>query len=1141
MLAKGSMNFASAPGRRQRSTRPSGHRGWSTAQRAWLERRRLAGLLTNPLGLHLGIATVAIAIGFWAAHLHPWIPAWIAALALTASARWRLLYSWRRNPRRHTVSGWRGRYGLTLHTEGWLWAMLAGPFFPAPTSHPAIAVGLLLTALPVTGLLLYSSSLWMFAAFSAPILVAATLRSLAVVEMDSTWISLFWPGFFLLLFGIAAHLRRGTLDSLELEYENRLLLDEFERTNRDLLARTRSQEAARQELLRRDAILQAVRFAAEHLLDSRTWEEDPVEILEQLGLADGVQRVQLLHYHQASGALRVENRYVWTTETTSTLDAPLELPVHEADRSGVDPVLITAWRSTLEAEQPVFIGRSGTEGLALRLLEAHGTKSLAAIPVTVRGELWGTLVFEDLAAERTWVETERSALLAAANMLGAAVQGMRTEEALRHSDDRYRLLAENTSDLVALHKPDASYLYVSPSSQTLLGFESFELMQFDPLALVLDAEREEVRQRLLTAARTDDTDPLTYRMRHSDGRLIWVETRVRAVRDGLGQMTLFVTSSRDVTERRRADEQLYREKELAQVTLSSIGDGVITTDGQGVIQYMNPAARRLTGRRGQIDGLEVRRLFGDRGESAAFARLVDRALDSPEIVSPENPLVLTAPDDAEIAIKVTAARLRDRHRQTIGTVTVLHDVTDNRRLAEQLTYHATRDPLTDLLNRREFENRLHHSVRTRLDGEGDALCYLDLDQFKVVNDTCGHAAGDELLRQLAGILRTHVRQTDVVARLGGDEFGLLLTECPAERAESVAQGICEAVRAFRFTWQDKAFRLGASIGVVPITQGVSSVTELLSAADTACYAAKDSGRNRVHMFTAGDSAIAKRTGDMEWVSRVHGALENDLFELWYQPIFDAQPAPLQNPESFTLRLHETIAPRVEILLRMKGEDGETILPGSFIPAAERYNTMPAVDRWVVARTLGAFAPRWHAGSRGALDCFINLSGPTLTDPSFGDFVKEQIEQHRVPTGRLCFEITETAAITNLREARKLIRELQELGCRFALDDFGSGLSSFAYLRSLPVDFLKIDGLFVKDIDRDEIDYSIVESIHRVGRGLGLKTIAEFVESDAIRDRLMGLGVDCLQGYGLAKPRPLGDLFSPPPADDILYGPTAGQA
>jgi len=435
-------------------------------------------------------------------------------------------------------------------------------------------------------------------------------------------------------------------------------------------------------------------------------------------------------------------------------------------------------------------------------------------------------------------------------------------------------------------------------------------------------------------------------------------------------------------------------------------------------------------------------------------------------------------------------------------------VNEERRLRKQLSYQARHDALTGLINRFEFEKILKRLLDNATSEKAThALLYIDLDQFKVVNDTCGHGAGDELLRQLSAVLQRSIRSHDTLARLGGDEFGVLLEYCAPEYTVNVANTLLNAVQEFRFVWEQKNFVVGASIGVVIIDENSASITKVLSAADAACYSAKDAGRNRVHVVEENDATIAGRYGEMQWVTRIGDALENNRFQLYCQPVM---PMAAQGDRPAHI---------IEILIRMEAEDGELIPPGAFIPAAERYNLMVAVDRWVVHSTL-----TWLGNHLNFLDdlekCSINLSGQSAGDADFFQYLMAQFAESGVPPQKVCFEITETAVISNLSEATRLITDLKDIGCSFALDDFGCGLSSFAYLKHLPVDYLKIDGIFVKDIVADPLDRAMVRSINEIGHVMGKQTIAEFVENEQVLNVLRDIGVDYVQGIGVGHPQPL---------------------
>ena len=487
--------------------------------------------------------------------------------------------------------------------------------------------------------------------------------------------------------------------------------------------------------------------------------------------------------------------------------------------------------------------------------------------------------------------------------------------------------------------------------------------------------------------------------------------------------------------------------------------------------------------------------------------LVEQCLASPLFVHKQE-LKQICHNGRIIWVRATA-RLFENENQQSSLLLVCEDVTEAHDLSDQIAYQASHDALTGLANRCEFDKYIKEAVtRACADSSEHALCYLDLDQFKVVNDTCGHLAGDELLRQLGDLLRKNLRRHDFVARLGGDEFGVLMYDCSLGEAFIACEKIRDMIKDFQFAWEDKSFTIGVSIGVSSINDTSGNAVDLLKEADAACYAAKDKGRNRVHVFRPDDEALAMRHGEMQWVSKIKQGLEQNRFCLYGQPIVPVA----NNDES----LH------FETLVRYRDDKGRIIPPGAFLPAAERYNLASALDQSVISHLF-----EWIANKPGFLNrlslCSINLSGVSISDESMLAFISEQFSAWAIPTHKICFEITETAAIANLSYATKFINQLRDRGCLFSLDDFGSGLSSFAYLKNLPVDFLKIDGLFVKDIVDDEVDLAMVRAINEVGHIMDKKTIAEFVENEQIFKLLNELGVDYAQGYGIGKPVPLDEL------------------
>lgn len=476
------------------------------------------------------------------------------------------------------------------------------------------------------------------------------------------------------------------------------------------------------------------------------------------------------------------------------------------------------------------------------------------------------------------------------------------------------------------------------------------------------------------------------------------------------------------------------------------------------------------------------------------------------------------PDGSEHWLAARGRLLSDAAGRPERILGICMDITERMQSDQQMRYLANHDPLTELVNRREFENRLNTVLsRARSQNCQNAVLYLDLDQFKIVNDTCGHFAGDELLRQLASLLAEKIRESDTLARLGGDEFVVLLENCPLDDAHRLAEELRETVLDFNFAWRNKSFKVGVSIGLVPITDDQLSLEQILSAADAACFIAKDQGRNRVHIHHTQDSALVQHRGQMEWVTRIHAAYSESRFRIYCQAI-----APLA----------ATTKPHWELLIRMQGAEGELIPPMAFIPAAERYGLMPNLDRWIIETAFKVLEKQSDPESAGGI-CNINLSATSLNNNEFLTFIHEQFYCYKVAPQSICFEITETSAIANLPHAMRFISALKQIGCRIALDDFGSGMSSFTYLKNLAVDYLKIDGSFVCDMVHDPIDRAMVEAINKIGHVMGIRTIAECVENVDILEQVQRLGIDFAQGCYIAKPVPLEDFIKDAVAIDNL--------
>ncbi len=738
-----------------------------------------------------------------------------------------------------------------------------------------------------------------------------------------------------------------------------------------------------------------------------------------------------------------------------------------------------------------------------------GIGSVLIIGYFIEGRPAGLLGIAGALPRENWEVQLHLLMKLVGSSLATGLERIEIQRHLRDLEERNELALYSANDGLWDFDTVNNRVYLSPRWKAMLGYDEADvghapdwrtLVHSDDMSRVQAAIRDHV------AGKTPIFESM-HRMRHATGEWRWVISRAKAKVDDKGRLLRLVGVELDVTERKLYEEALFREKESAQITLQSIGDGVITTDAKGVIDYVNPVAEALTGWRledGQ--GRAIEEIF------RAFHEETCEPLENPLAVAIRRtrsiksvrPMLLIRRDGNEIYVESTASPIRDGSGAVSGGVLVFHDVSEARELNRRLSYHASHDVLTGLVNRREFENRMERALKSAKARETSyALCVLDLDQFKIVNDTCGHSAGDALLGQVGALLKSKVRWRDTLARLGGDEFGILLESCSLDEAMRTAEALREAVRNFKFTWEERTFRLGASIGVVPISADNADVASVLSAADSACQAAKEAGRNRVHSFEENDIDLMRRRREMQWAARINNALEESRFELFRQTIL-----PLQTTET---------GAHYELLLRMRDEAGKIVAPDNFMTAAERYGITPSIDRWVIENAF-----RWlvsEADEREKLTmCSINLSGQSLGDDKFLPYVIDQFHRSGLDATKICFEITETAAIASFSQANRFIQALKELGCKFALDDFGTGLSSFGYLKHFPVDYLKIDGSFVKEILHDPIDREMVRSINEIGHLTGKQTIAEFAENQEIINMLQSLGVDYAQGYGVSQPQ-----------------------
>ena len=685
-------------------------------------------------------------------------------------------------------------------------------------------------------------------------------------------------------------------------------------------------------------------------------------------------------------------------------------------------------------------------------------------------------------------------------------------------EQRYRMLYKATPAM--LHSIDAQgrLVHVSDVWLATLGYARDEVVGRLVVDFLTPASRAYATETVIPELfRTGQCHGIEYQAMRKDGTLIDMMVSAVVQHDTGDLPSHSLTVMADVTERKRMQRELAAQHERLRVTLHSIGDGVITTDARGRVEYLNPVAERLTGwtnayARGRPSEtilhivMDVSRL--------PVKSPVNVSLSEERFVGLADHTILISRDYQEYYIEGSAGPIKNVAGQTLGVVLVVRDVSEQRRLNDEMKYRATHDTLTGLLNRDEFERCLQLTLTAAHRAEAEyALMYIDLDRFSLVNDAAGHAAGDQVLKQVVGIIRRFVRKGDAFARLGGDEFGLILEHCAFETAQDIAQTICQGIDAVRFQHGNQRFHIGASIGLVPVDAGWPTTASILQAADSACYAAKAAGRNRVHTYFAADEMIEAHRQDMQWVYRLEQALDKGQFALHWQQI-----TPLGD---------ETGGLHVEILLRLINDDGTLISPGAFLPSAERFHMATRIDRWVVHEVF-----EWMAHHRATLPhvgtVAINLSGQSIGDRDFHRYVMELIETIAFDRQKLCFEITETAAITNLSDAIYFFESMRKFGVRFALDDFGSGASSFGYLKSLPVDYLKIDGQFVRDLAIDLVDQATVRCIRDVAKITGKKTVAEFVETEAVEALLREMGIDYAQGFLRHRPIALDTIFDARP-------------
>lgn len=683
------------------------------------------------------------------------------------------------------------------------------------------------------------------------------------------------------------------------------------------------------------------------------------------------------------------------------------------------------------------------------------------------------------------------------------------DQKIQGRDRLFREFARTLPEIVLIH--DDKILLANDAAASLVGLEAQQLTGRDVADLVKPAYRALFRKTVARRLAGEEV-PRRLEIQFINGNEsgLWVEVQSSNIE--FHGATAILTVARDVSHRKSLEVSLSRSKRQAQYTLESIAEGVITTDNDGRIDYMNQAAETLIGsNRDDVAGHRTGELFTlvDDADHRPLGDPVERCLAMRRRVNMGRRAVMVTQDgEHEHSVEVTASPVRGPGNSISGSVVVIHDVSELRGLTRKMSYQATHDPLTGLINRREFERRLEEALDSaHAEESAHILFYMDLDRFKAVNDSCGHQAGDNMLREVAGLIKEQVRDSDYVGRLGGDEFGALLIGCPIDKSRQIANDICNAVDEYRFVWQDKIFNIGISIGLLEIGHTSGTPQDVMSAADSACYIAKQEGRGRVHVYSARDEALARERGDIHWLRKLQAALHEDRFHLAVQPILAMSGG-------------TDTGPAVEVLIRMPDDRGRTVDSAEFLQAAERYQLMPQIDRWVIDTALAAIAGG-EIKLPGHRSCAINLSAQTLADDAFLGFVVDSLDRTGVSPASICFEVTERAILTNIQQAQRFIEVLHGIGCEFSLDDFGSGLGSFSHLKSLPIDYLKIDGTYTRNLTTDEVNQEMVAAMIKLARKMEFRVVAEQVEHQEDFDWLRDSGIDFIQGRFVDAPSALG--------------------
>jgi len=686
-----------------------------------------------------------------------------------------------------------------------------------------------------------------------------------------------------------------------------------------------------------------------------------------------------------------------------------------------------------------------------------------------------------------------------------ALVSLSVHQKVKASRERFHVLASVSPVATVYTDPQGLCLFVNPRFTSVTGAAAASAFGKHWTHWVSAAERASITERWSEAVDRQEPFEAELQLRGPDGaKPLWVIARASPQLGDEGETTGYAATFTDISELKQAGEELSRAKRMLETTFASMQDAVfLLSEETDEILQVNDAAHTLFGYPiEELKGAPLAMLFPD---DLDYRRYRDRLSERiAEYGVFRTDVRMRRKDGFHLLGEHTATPMNHGTRPQEALVLVVRDVTEPRALSEKLAYEASHDSLTGLCNRFELERHVDAALELAASEDAEcALCYLDLDRFKLINDSCGHQAGDRVLREIAALLTAQVRQGDTLARIGGDEFAVLMKRCTLEQARRVADSVLRAVAAYRLDWEGKRFSVGISIGMARIGRDSGTISDVLKAVDSACYAAKETGRNRIHVFELDDEQHLRRHDDAHWGMLIERALEEKRFELFMQPISatNGQSQPGEH---------------IEILLRMRGEKGELVCPGNFLPSAEHFHLSTRIDQWVLREVLNWLARAGDQANR-LHQCAINLSGQSLADDRFLDYVLQCFRTSSVAPEKICFEVTETAAVSDIVKARRFISRLKEDGCRFALDDFGTGVSNFSYLKDLPVDYLKIDGSFVKDMVVDPLDEAMVRAINEIGHVLGKITIAECVESEAILDRLRAIGVDSLQGFHIGRP------------------------